>query len=60
MENIKSNSKNYLDSYDNEAFAPQEFDGYVIEKSPKTSEVIKRVKYDVARIQPKPHGYSCR
>jgi hypothetical protein len=55
MENVKSNSKNYLDSYDNEAFAPQEFDGYVIEKSPKTSEIIKRVKYDVARIQPKPH-----
>jgi hypothetical protein len=52
MENIKSNSKNYLDSYDNEAFAPQDFDGYKIEQTPKTSEKIKRVKYDVARIQP--------
>jgi hypothetical protein len=51
MENIKSNSKNYLDSYDNEAFAPQDFDGYKIEQTPKTSEIIKRVKYDVARIQ---------
>ena len=60
MENTKSNSKNYLDSYDNEAFAPQEFDGYVIEKSPKTSEIIKRVKYDVGRIQPKPNRNSSR
>jgi hypothetical protein len=55
MENIKSNSKNYLDSYDNEAFAPQDFDDYKIEEAPKISEKIKRVKYDVARIQPKPH-----
>lgn len=60
MENVKSNSKNYLDSYDNEAFAPQEFDGYVIEKAPKISDIIKGVKYDVARIQPKPHRNSSR
>ena len=60
MENVKSNSKNYLDSYDNEAFAPQEFEGYEVEQKPKTSEIIKRVKYDVARIQPKPYRNSCR
>jgi hypothetical protein len=55
MENVKSNSTNYLNSYDNEAFAPQEFDGYKIEQVPRTSEFIKRVKNNVARIQPKPH-----
>lgn len=55
MENVKSNSTNYLNSYDNEAFAPQEFDSYKIEQAPRTSEIIKRVRNNVARIQPKPH-----
>ena len=60
MENVKINSKNYLDSYDNEAFAPQEFDSYKTEEAPKTSDFIKRVKKYVGGIQPKSNRSSCR
>jgi hypothetical protein len=60
MKNINSNSTNYLNSYDNEAFAPQEFDNYKTEQKPKTSQIIKRVKNDVGRIQPKSNRSSCR
>ena len=47
MKNTLCNSTNYLNSYDNEAFAPQEFDCIKIEKQPKITEFIKRVKYTV-------------
>ena len=43
------NSKIYFDSYDNEAFAPQEFDSYKIEPKIKMSDIIKRVKFDFAK-----------
>ena len=49
MKNILSNSINYLDSYDNEAFAPQEFDGYKTEPKVKLSDIIKRVKFDLVK-----------
>ena len=47
MTNTLCNSTNYLNSYDNEAFAPQEFDYCRIEPTPKISDFIKRVKYTV-------------
>lgn len=47
MKNTLSNSTNYLNSYDNEAFAPQEFDYCRIEPTQKISDFIKRVKYTV-------------
>lgn len=49
MKNILSNSINYLDSYDNEAFAPQEFDNYKTEPKVKLSEIIKGVKFDLVK-----------
>lgn len=58
MKNTLSNSTNYLNSYDNEAFAPQEFENRKIEQNPKISDFIKRVKYtvkgdlNVDKIQP--------
>ena len=55
MKDINSNSTNYLNSYDNEAFAPQDFDNYKTEEAPKTSDFIKRVKKYVGGIQPKSH-----
>jgi hypothetical protein len=47
MKNTLCNSTNYLNSYDNEAFAPQEFECCKAEKQPKISDFIKRVKYTV-------------
>ena len=44
-----SNSTNFLNSYDNEAFAPQEFECCRIEQPPKISDFIKRVKFNIAR-----------
>lgn len=49
MKNILSNSKNYLNSYDNEAFAPQEFDSYKTEPKVKLSDTIKGVKFDLVK-----------
>lgn len=49
MKNILSNSINYLNSYDNEAFAPQEFDNYKIEPKIKLSETIKGVKFELVK-----------
>ena len=49
MKNILSNSINYLNSYDNEAFAPQEFDSYKIEPKIKLSETIKGVKFELVK-----------
>ena len=47
MKNTLCNSTNYLNSYDNEAFAPQEFEYCKAENQPKISDFIKRVKYTV-------------
>ena len=44
-------SKIYFDSYDNEAFAPQEFDCYKPEKVVKLSDTIKGVKFAVPRSE---------
>ena len=52
MKDINYNSTNYLDSYDNEAFAPQDFDRLTFEEKPKITDFIKRVKNNVGRIQP--------
>lgn len=49
MKNILSNSTNYLNSYDNEAFAPQEFDSYKTEPKVKLSDIIKGVKFDLIK-----------
>ena len=49
MKNILSNSKNYLNSYDNEAFAPQDFEYCKVEPKVKTSDLIKRVKFGLAK-----------
>ena len=49
MKKILCNSKNYLDSYDNEAFAPQEFENYKTEPKNKISDIIKSVKFDFAK-----------
>lgn len=43
------NSKIYFDSYDNEAFAPQEFESYKTQPKVKTSDIIKRVKFGLAK-----------
>ena len=43
-----SNSTNFLNSYDNEAFAPQEFECGP-EQPPKISDFIKRVKFNIVR-----------
>lgn len=43
------NYKIYFDSYDNEAFAPQEFESYKTEPKIKISDIIKRVKFDLAK-----------
>ena len=43
------NSKIYFDSYDNETFAPQEFESYITEPKIKISDIIKRVKFDLAK-----------
>jgi hypothetical protein len=43
------NSKIYFDSYDNEAFAPQEFESYKTQPKVKMSDIIKRVKFDFAK-----------
>ena len=42
------NSKFYFDSYDNEAFAPQDFDYFKIEPKDRItiSDTIKRVKFE--------------
>lgn len=49
MKNILSNSKKYLNSYDNEAFAPQEFESYKTQPKVKMSDIIKRVKFDLIK-----------
>lgn len=49
MKKILCNSKNYLDSYDNEAFAPQEFESYKTQPKVKMSDIIKSVKFDLAK-----------
>ena len=51
MKNILSNSKNYLNSYDNEAFAPQDFDYFKIEPKDRItiSDTIKRVKFEAIK-----------
>lgn len=49
MKDVLCNSKNYLDSYDNEAFAPQEFESYKTQPKVKMSDIIKRVKFDLAK-----------
>ena len=49
MKKVLCNSKNYLDSYDNEAFAPQEFDSYKTQPKVKMSDIIKRVKFDLVK-----------
>lgn len=43
------NSEIYFDSYDNEAFAPQEFESYKTQPKVKMSDIIKRVKFDLAK-----------
>jgi hypothetical protein len=43
------NSKIYFDSYDNEAFAPQEFESYKTQPKVKMSDIIKRVKFDLIK-----------
>ena len=43
------NSKIYFDSYDNEAFAPQEFGCYKPEKIVKLSDKIKGIKFEVLK-----------
>lgn len=43
------NSKIYFDSYDNEMFAPQEFESYTTQPKIKISDIIKRVKFDLAK-----------
>jgi hypothetical protein len=52
MKDINYKSTNYSDSYDNEAFAPQDFDSLTFEEKPKITDFIKRVKNNVGRIQP--------
>lgn len=49
MKTTLHNSKIYFDSYDNEAFAPQEFDYYKIEKVAKLSDKIKGIKFEVLK-----------
>lgn len=51
MKNILSNSKKYLNSYDNEAFAPQDFNCCKIEEKCKItiSDTIKRVKFEAIK-----------
>lgn len=44
-----SNSTKYLNSYDNEAFAPQNFNYCKIEKPPKISDAIKMVKFEIIK-----------
>ena len=48
MKKVLCNSKNYLNSYDNEAFAPQDFNYCKIEEKGKItiSDKIKRVKFE--------------
>lgn len=45
------NSRIYFDSYDNEAFAPQDFNYYKIEEKGKItiSDTIKRVKFEAIK-----------
>lgn len=45
------NSKFYFDSYDNEAFAPQDFDYLKIEPKDRItiSDTIKRVKFEAIK-----------
>jgi hypothetical protein len=45
------NSKFYFDSYDNEAFAPQDFNYFRIEEKGKItiSDTIKRVKFEAIK-----------
>lgn len=43
------NSKIYFDSYDNEAFAPQEFESYKTQPKVKMSDIIKGVKFDLVK-----------
>ena len=52
MKDINYKPTNCLDSYDNEAFAPQDFDSLTFEEKTKITDFIKRVKNNVGRIQP--------
>lgn len=49
MKRVIYNSEIYFDSYDNEAFAPQEFENYKTQPKVKMSDIIKRVKFDFAK-----------
>lgn len=51
MKKVLCNSKNYLNSYDNEAFAPQDFNYCKIEEKGKItiSDTIKRVKFEAIK-----------
>lgn len=51
MKKVLCNSKKYLNSYDNEAFAPQDFNYFRIEEKGKItiSDTIKRVKFEAIK-----------